>query len=73
MSNTTIIVKKSTRDNLKELGRKNQTYDQLINQLYICDAVGCEQVGTEKILVEVGKFGTISLIVCKGCVGKFTD
>jgi hypothetical protein len=30
---TTILVKKSTRDLLREIGRKNQTYDDLINEL----------------------------------------
>lgn len=32
---TTILVEEETRDRLKKLGRKNQTYDQLINELII--------------------------------------
>jgi hypothetical protein len=30
---TTIIVEKSTRETLKHVARKDQTYDQLINEL----------------------------------------
>jgi hypothetical protein len=30
---STIAISRSTRDTLKELGRKGQTYDQLINEL----------------------------------------
>ena len=33
MSRTTIIIEHTTRDLLRQLGRKNQTYDQLINEL----------------------------------------
>jgi predicted CopG family antitoxin len=29
----TIVIRKETREHLKEIGRKNQTYDQLINEL----------------------------------------
>jgi hypothetical protein len=31
--NSTILVKSTTREQLKEIGRKNQTYDQLIEEL----------------------------------------
>lgn len=30
---TTILIRDSTRDRLKQTGRKGETYDQLINQL----------------------------------------
>jgi hypothetical protein len=33
MDNTTILVKNKTRERLREIGKKNQTYDQLINEL----------------------------------------
>ncbi len=33
MSDTTIPITKKTRDRLKELGRKGETYDQLIRRL----------------------------------------
>lgn len=31
--NSTILIKSTTRDSLKEIGRKNQTYDQLLLEL----------------------------------------
>jgi hypothetical protein len=33
MSKTTILVQSETRKRLREIGRKDQTYDQLINEL----------------------------------------
>jgi hypothetical protein len=33
MSKTTILIKTTTREKLRHIGRKNQTYDQLINEL----------------------------------------
>ena len=33
MSKTTILVEKSTRDNLKALGKKGDSYDDLISEL----------------------------------------
>ena len=33
MSKTTILIESDTRRKLKEIGRKNQTYDSLINEL----------------------------------------
>jgi hypothetical protein len=33
MSKTTILVETTTREKLRQIGRKNQTYDQLINEL----------------------------------------
>lgn len=30
---TSIVVQKSTRENLRHIARKDQTYDQLINEL----------------------------------------
>lgn len=33
MSKTTILIRTTTREKLRHIGRKNQTYDQLINQL----------------------------------------
>lgn len=31
--NSTIVIRSKTRDLLKRIGRKEQTYDQLINEL----------------------------------------
>jgi hypothetical protein len=33
MSKTTILVESATREELRQMGRKNQTYDQLIMEL----------------------------------------
>ncbi|HEU4443166.1 MAG TPA: hypothetical protein VFR94_00670 [Nitrososphaeraceae archaeon] len=33
MSKTTILVEESTRQKLRKIGRKEQTYDQVINEL----------------------------------------
>ena len=32
---TTIIIKKSTRETLKKLGKKGDTYDEVINKLIL--------------------------------------
>ena len=39
----------------------------------ICNALGCSQHASKKIIVDVGKFGTISLSLCENCVGKFVN
>ena len=66
-------IDKSTRTNLKSVGRKDQTYDQLIRQRITCDAVGCDALGSVELEVNAGKYGNIKLFVCPNCVGKFTD
>jgi hypothetical protein len=33
MSKTTILIESTTREKLREIGRKSQTYDKLINEL----------------------------------------
>lgn len=38
-----------------------------------CEAVDCEELATELVKVSAGRFGTITLIVCANCVGKFRD
>ena len=70
---TTMEVRGSTRDNLKEAGKKSQTYDELINQRITCNAVGCDAIGSIELKVNAGKFGIVTLFVCPRCVGKFTD
>jgi hypothetical protein len=37
----------------------------------ICEALGCSEEATKEISVDVGKFGTITLLLCGNCVGKF--
>ena len=73
MSKSTMVVAKSTLANLKRVGRKNQTYDELISQRIICDAAGCQEMGSNEIKLDAGKFGTVTLFVCTNCIGKFKD
>jgi hypothetical protein len=37
----------------------------------ICNAFGCSNKATEKIYVDAGTFGTISLNLCSSCIKKF--
>jgi hypothetical protein len=39
----------------------------------ICQAVGCLAKATDKIALEGGTFGIISVFVCRNCIGKFQD
>lgn len=73
MSRTTMEVEKSTLGTLKQVAKKSQTYDQLINQRITCNAAGCQEKGSIEIHVKAGKFGTVTLFVCPNCVEKFTD
>jgi hypothetical protein len=72
-SKTTMELQKSTLGNLKEVGKKSQTYDELINQRITCNAVGCNAIGSIELKVNAGKFGEVTLFVCPNCVGKFRD
>jgi hypothetical protein len=49
MSKTTILVESETRERLRRIGRKNQTYDQLINELIKGKRSACqEDLSSEK-------------------------
>jgi hypothetical protein len=39
----------------------------------ICEAVGCTAKATDNIAVQGGKFGVISVLVCRNCIGKFRE
>ena len=39
----------------------------------ICEALGCSQHATKEITVKAGRFGSITLLLCRNCVGKFID
>jgi hypothetical protein len=39
----------------------------------ICEAVDCNNIGTKRIVLSVGKFGVIELLVCSNCVPKFKE
>ena len=73
MSRTTMEVEKSTLGTLKQVGRKNQTYDELINQRITCNALDCHEIGNIEIELDAGKHGTVKLFVCPKCVGKFQE
>jgi hypothetical protein len=36
-----------------------------------CEAVGCYSKATDRIIVEVGNLGAITLLLCSNCVTKF--
>jgi hypothetical protein len=38
----------------------------------ICEAIGCSKHATDEIKLDVGKYGKISLFLCKNCLPKFT-
>ena|GEM_PF-1951991 len=37
----------------------------------ICEANGCSKNATDELRVDVGKFGKITLFLCKNCLPKF--
>jgi len=50
-----------------------KTNDIITPELYndICNCLGCHDYATKKIQVDAGKFGNISLFVCRTCLLKF--
>ena len=48
----------------------NQDAIQQTNE-EICNAFGCSDKATEKVNVDAGKFGIITIHVCKNCIIKF--
>ena len=42
-----------------------------LNNKEICNAFGCYKNATEKVDIDVGKFGTILVNLCSECVKKF--
>ena len=43
-----------------------------INNL-ICEANDCKSNASEEIRIDAGKFGQISLFLCKDCIPKFIE
>jgi hypothetical protein len=39
----------------------------------ICEALDCSNKATDEISLNVGKFGRISLFLCKECLPKFNQ
>jgi hypothetical protein len=73
MSKTTMELEKSTLGTLKQLCRKDQTYDEFLNHRIACNATGCNASGSIEMKVKAGKFGAICLYMCQECVAKLTD
>ena len=40
---------------------------------FICEANDCKNKATEEIKINTGKFGQITLNLCKSCAPKFED
>ena len=55
---------------MQTIPRINNILEKEVNK-GICDAVGCLQKATKVITVDAGKFGKISLFLCKQCLPKF--
>lgn len=70
---TTMRIDMPTRQKLKHMARKDQSYSQIVRERIKCDADGCDAAGTNAIKVNAGKFGNVTLFVCADCVGKFLD
>lgn len=62
-----------TRQTLKHMARGDQTYADIVKERIKCDAEGCDAAGANRIKVNAGKFGTVTLFVCSNCIGKFLD
>ncbi len=39
----------------------------------ICEAVGCSNLATNEIKLDIGKHGKISLFLCVNCLPKFSS
>ena len=73
MVRTTMEIDKLTLENLKAVGKKNQTYDEIIKQRISCNTNGCEDTGNIKINMKHGKVGSLTLFVCLSCLGKLQN
>jgi hypothetical protein len=73
LDKTTVKIAKTTRQSLKRVARKDQTYSQLMDERIKCDASGCGSAGTNEIKVAAGRLGAVTLFVCSKCIGKFRD
>ena len=57
---------------MQNISTTNTKLDKDTNK-QICEALGCSQHATKEITVAVGRFGSITLLLCRNCVGKFID
>ena len=51
----------------------NKEYNDTDINKNICEAIGCFAKATDKIALEGGTYGVISVMVCRNCIGKFQD
>ena len=51
----------------------NKEYNDTDINKNICEAVGCFAKATNKIALEGGTFGIISVLVCRNCIRKFRE
>jgi hypothetical protein len=56
---------------VKDLLKNTGTSNELVDGKQLCEAIGCEEA-TEQVTVSAGKYGTLILFVCKGCINKFS-
>jgi len=52
---------------------KENTRLDLVKEGKTCEAEGCNASGTVELKIPAGKFGVVTLLVCKNCIGKFLD
>jgi hypothetical protein len=57
----------------KSLAPMNKEYNDTDINKNICEAVGCFAKATDKIALEGGTYGVISVLVCRNCIRKFRD
>lgn len=41
------------------------------NKVDVCDAFGCDRIGTIRTEVDCGGYGKLDIIVCDKCLSKF--
>jgi hypothetical protein len=51
----------------------NKEYNDTDINKNICEALGCSAKATDKIALEGGTFGIISVLVCRNCIRKFRN
>jgi len=72
MVRTTLEIQRSTLEDLKEIGRKTETYDQIIKRRLRCVNSGCQAKGNFEVNVQVGNYGNLTFFVCGKCIGRFS-
>ena len=50
---------------------KYNTIDEINN--LICEGIDCKRSASEKIIIKAGKYGHISLFLCKNCIRIFKE